>query len=169
MLWGLNYDLDTLCKIGVKLGADVPFCLHDAPRRAQGIGEILTPIQSRVFPLILLQPCEALSTKEVFTAYHASSDIVPADNEKSMQALASGDLSALRQCAGNALENASIPLRPQIQQAKDALYASGAAFSQMTGSGSVVFGAYHTNADAQKAYDMLKARFTPCILTEAVL
>ena len=168
-LWGLHYDLNTLCQIGEKLGADVPFCLHDAPRRAQGIGEILTPIQSHVFPLILLQPCEALSTKEVFNAYHASSDIVPANNEKAIQALAAGDLSALRKFAGNALESASIPLRPQIQQAKDALYASDAAFAQMTGSGSVVFGAYHTTADAQKAYDMLKARFTPCILTEAVL
>lgn len=165
-LWGLHYDLNTLCQIGEKLGADVPFCLHDAPRRAQGIGEILTPIQSRAFPLILLQPCEALSTKEVFTAYHASSDIVPADNEKALQALAAGDLYALRKFAGNVLESASIPLRPQIQQAKDALYASGAAFAQMTGSGSVVFGAYESFSAAQNAYDTLKTCYAPCIFTE---
>jgi len=116
--------------------------------------------------LILLQPCAALSTKEVFSAYHASPAIIPADNEKSMQALASGDLSALRQCAGNALESASIPLRPQIRQAKEALYASGAAFAQMTGSGSVVFGAFENPSRARKAFEELKIYYQPCILTE---
>ena len=165
-LWGLDLDLDILCKIGVELGADVPFCLHDAPRRAQGIGEILTPIKSGVFSLILLQPCAALSTKEVFTAYHTSDGIVPPDNEKALEALKTGDLKALRACGGNVLESASIPLRPQIAQAKEALYRSGAAFAQMTGSGSVVFGAYETEDQAQSAYETLKALYSPCILTE---
>ena len=134
--------------------------------RAQGIGEILSPIESRIFPLVLIQPCEALSTKEVFTAYHASAEIVPADTEKALKALEAGDLNALRACGGNVLESASIPLRPQIAEAKEALYRSGAAFAQMTGSGSVVFGAYETAEQAQRAYNMLKARYSPCILTE---
>jgi 4-diphosphocytidyl-2-C-methyl-D-erythritol kinase len=165
-LWGIGLDLPALCRIGERLGADIPFCLHDAPRRAQGIGENLTPIESGVFPLILLQPCAALSTKEVFTAYHASAEIVPADTEKALAALEAGDLNALRACGGNVLESASIPLRPQIAEAKEALYRSGAAFAQMTGSGSVVFGAYATAEQAQRAYDMLKDRYSPCILTE---
>ena len=45
-LWGIGLDLPALCRIGERLGADIPFCLHDAPRRAQGIGENLTPIES---------------------------------------------------------------------------------------------------------------------------
>lgn len=165
-LWGIGLDLPALCRIGERLGADIPFCLHSAPRRAQGIGEILTPIESGVFPLILLQPCAALSTKEVFTAYHASHSILPPDTEKAMEALQAGDLKALRLCGGNVLESASIPLRPEIAKAKEALYQSGAAFAQMTGSGSVVFGAYETVAQTQKAYDELKAQYSPCILTE---
>ena len=168
-LWGLHFDLAALCEIGARLGADIPFCLHDAPRRARGIGEILSPIKSHVFPLILLQPCAALSTKEVFTAYHASPDIVPADTEKALSALEAGDLSALRACAGNALESASIPLRPEIAQAKDALYQQGAAFAQMTGSGSVVFGAFETPEKARNAYKALKENYSPCILTETAL
>ena len=168
-LWGLHFDLTALCEIGARLGADIPFCLHDAPRRARGIGEILSPIKSHVFPLILLQPCAALSTKEVFTAYHASPDIVPADTEKALSALEAGDLSALRAWAGNALESASIPLRPEIAQAKDALYQQGAAFAQMTGSGSVVFGAFETPEKARNAYKALKENYSPCILTETAL
>ncbi|MBO4926549.1 MAG: 4-(cytidine 5'-diphospho)-2-C-methyl-D-erythritol kinase [Clostridia bacterium] len=168
-LWGLGADLAALCRIGEGLGADVPFCLHDAPRRAQGIGERLTPIESRAFPLVLVQPCAALSTKEVFAAYHASPDIAPPDTEKAARALAEGDLSALRDCAGNVLEGASIPLRPQIAQAKNALYAHGAAFSQMTGSGSVVFGAFDGMEAAARAYDALRQQYAVCILTETAL
>lgn len=166
--WRLGFDLEKLCAIGVGLGADVPFCLHDAPRRARGIGELLSPIHSHVFPLVLAQPCEALSTKEVFTAYHQSA-ITPPDTEKATLALAAGDLRALKACAGNVLESASIPLRPQIAEAKEALYESGAAFAQMTGSGSVVFGAFETESAADRAFAALKNRWPVCIRTSAAL
>ena len=167
-LWELDFNLNQLCAIGEKLGADIPFCLHDAPRRAQGIGEILTPIASRVFPLVLVQPCAALSTKEVFNAYHSGVYQAP-DNEKAMDALAAGDLNALKKYAGNVLESASIPLRPEIREAKEALYQSGAAFAQMTGSGSVVFGAFESKDVALKANEALKQRYATCILTETAL
>ena len=166
--WQIGYGLETLCEIGVKLGADVPFCLHDAPRRAQGIGEILSPIESRVFPLVLIQPCEALSTKEVFTAYH-SADILSPDTQKAASALALGDLIALKAAAGNVLESASIPLRPQIAQAKAALFENGAAFAQMTGSGSVVFGAFEAESAADRAFEILKNQYPVCIRTATAL
>ena len=166
--WQIGYGLETLCEIGVKLGADVPFCLHDAPRRTQGIGEILFPIESRVFPLVLIQPCEALSTKEVFTAYH-SADIPSPDTQKAASALALGDLIALKAAAGNVLESASIPMRPQIAQAKAALYENGAAFAQMTGSGSVVFGAFEAESAADRAFEILKNQYPVCIRTATAL
>ena len=167
-LWGLSLSLDALCEVGLGLGADVPFCLHDAPRRARGVGEVLSPIASHVFPLVLLQPCQALSTKEVFSAYHSAA-IAPPDTEAAMAALAAGDLNTLKQCGGNVLESASIPLRPEIAGAKEDLYRLGAAFAQMTGSGSVVFGAFSRREDAQNACAALKQRCPVCILTETAL
>ena len=167
-LWGIGYDLEKLCEIGVKLGADVPFCLHDSSRRTRGIGEILLPIQSCVFPLVLVQPCEALSTREVFAAYHQAS-ITPPDTERAMRALAAGDLAALKAAAGNVLESASITLRPQIQEARQALYRAGAAFAQMTGSGSVVFGAFDTDEAADRAFEALKTAFPVCLRTQTDL
>ena len=93
-------------------------------------------------------------------------DRTPPDTERARKALEAGDLQALRACGGNVLESASIPLRPEIAQAKEALYRSGAAFAQMTGSGSAVFGAYETKEQALKAYGELKPLYAPCILTE---
>ena len=168
LFWHTGFGLDQLCEIGVKLGADVPFCLHDAPRRAQGIGEILSPMDSRAFPLVLVQPCAALSTREVFTAYHQS-PIPPPDTERAMAALAAGDLHALKEAAGNVLESASIPMRPQIAKAKASLYETGAAFAQMTGSGSVVFGAYETDEAADRAFETLIKQYTVCIRTATAL
>ena len=166
--WGIGYDLERLCAIGVKLGADVPFCLHDAPRRAQGVGELLSPIRSHVFPLVLLQPCEALSTKEVFSAYHQTS-IVPPDTERAARVLAEGDLHMMKTAAGNVLENASIALRPQIAEAKEALYQAGAAFAQMTGSGSVVFGAFECDQSADLAFQKLNGLYPVCLRTQTAL
>ena len=169
-LWGTQLNLDQLCAIGEKIGADVPFCLHDAPRRAQGIGEKLSPIAcGRLFPLILVQPCAALSTKEVFSAYHRFPDSPSANTQGAMEALAAGDLAALAAHAGNALEAASISLCPEIRDAKEALKASGAVLAQMTGSGSVVFGAYESRQAAQAAYPLLREKFAVCILTETAM
>ena len=168
-LWGLGLSLAALCALGEKLGADVPFCLHDGPRRAQGIGEILTPFAcKRTYPLVLLQNCEALSTREVFAAYHASAIASP-DTQGAMDALARDDLDALRRSAKNVLECASIPLRPAIARAKEDLCHAGAAFAQMTGSGSVVFGVFRDAADAQAAHAALRESYSVCLLTETAL
>ena len=70
---------------------------------------------------------------------------------------------------GNALEQASIPLRPGIAEAKQALLEAGAVLAQMTGSGSVVFGAFDSPSAAQAACRKLRNRFPVCILTETAL
>ena len=167
--WQLNLDFGCLCRLGEQLGADVPFCLHDAPRRVQGIGEQLTPLAvGRTFPLVPLQPCAALSTREVFTAFHQSALPSP-DTARAAAALEKGDLDALAQAGGNVLESASIPLRPEIRQAKSSLARCGARYACMTGSGSVVFGAFDDVLCARKAWNTLKTQYDVCLLTETAL
>lgn len=167
--WNLHLPMETLLEIGVTLGADVPFCLVDAPMRAQGIGEILTPVPCRrTFPLVLIQPCEGLSTKEIFTAYHAQNPR-GGSVENVMKALAEGNLAQMEENAVNMLETVSITQKPAIGEAKEALYASGAAFARMTGSGSVVFGAFETLEKARAARLALSGRYATCILTETAL
>lgn len=168
-LWDLEIEEEDLMAIGLSLGADVPFCLMDEPARAQGIGEILTPVPcKKTFPLLLVQPCEALSTKEVFAAWHQG-ESQPSDMEKCMQALAEGDLPLLAAHAKNGLEQVSIPLRPEIDTARQELLRHGAVMARMTGSGSVVFGAFMDEKDARKAHKALLNQYKTCILTETAL
>ncbi len=169
IFWQLNLPMETLLSIGVKLGADIPFCLADAPMRARGIGEILTPVPClRTFPLLLIQPCEGLSTKEIFTAYHQENP-EGGSVEMVVEALKNGDLSLMEKSAVNMLQTVSVRKKPVLQTAIDALYTSGASFARMTGSGSVVYGAFENTSAAQHAFDTLKARYPVCVLTETAL
>lgn len=168
-LWQLNLPMEALLSIGAKLGADIPFCLLNAPMRARGIGEILTPVSClRTFPLVLIQPCEGLSTKEIFTAYHQETP-EGGSVEGVMAALKSGDLSLMEASAVNMLQTVSVRKKPVLQTAIGHLYASGASFARMTGSGSVVFGAFETDEAAQIAHEKLKAAYPLCILTRTAL
>lgn len=167
--WRLNLPMKTLLEIGVKLGADVPFCLMDSPMRAQGIGEILTPFPcKRTFPLVLIQPCEGLSTKEIFTAYHRQNP-QGGNVEEVITALQDGDLARMEQHAVNMLQTVSVEKKPILQTAVSHLYKQGAAFARMTGSGSVVFGAFETDAAADAAFAALSGQYTVCIRTETAL
>ena len=168
--WNLHLPPEALLRIGEKLGADVPFCLQRRTCRAQGIGEKLTPVPCRrAFPLVLLQPCEPLSTREVFAAFHTQVCAVHPDTKGVIAALAAGDLKKLDACAGNVLEAASLPLRPAIGEAKKALLAHGAAMARMTGSGSAVFGVFDDPAAARRAFDALRGTYPTCILTETAV
>lgn len=168
-IWHLALPESELYTIGLSLGADVPFCLMNAPARAQGIGERLTPLPcKRSFPLVLLQPCPPLSTKAVFDAWQHTSAL-PSDMEKCILALREGDLPLLAENARNGLEQISIPMRPEIENARQKLLQNGAALARMTGSGSVVFGAFEDAPAAKRAWDSLRHSYPVCILTETAL
>ena len=68
-LWELNLPMETLRQIGLTLGADVPFCLIGGLAHVQGIGEVIEPLPCpRIYHLVIIQPCRALSTPQVFRA-----------------------------------------------------------------------------------------------------
>lgn len=169
-LWGLSLSLKEKCAIGLKLGADVPYCLHGIPARVTGIGEHVQPISmKRTFPMVLIQPCDALSTKEAFRHFDATPQPVLADTACALNAFESGNIHQIAASCRNVMQPASQLLRPEMDEAIHRLQATGAFLSQMTGSGSVVFGAYADAADADRAYQQLKKIYPVCIRTETLL
>ena len=169
-LWGLSLSLEEKCAIGLKLGADVPYCLHGIPARVTGIGEHVHEIpMKRTFPMVLLQPCEALSTKEAFRHFDATPQPVLADTEQALAAFQSGKVQDIARHCRNVMQPASQLLRPEMNEAIRRIQSTGAFLSQMTGSGSVVFGAYANDAEADHAYELLKEHYPVCIRTETLL
>lgn len=168
-LWGLNYDLSTLCAIGLTLGADVPYCLTGGLCRAQGIGEILTPIPlDKVYHLVVIQPCRGLSTRQVFGALQQTPPVRRPQTEGVIAALQTGNLTLLSQTIGNTLQGVSEALRPEIHTAVSALRERGARAAQMTGSGSAVYGVFGSAAAARAAWESLRKKYRVCHLTHTL-
>ncbi len=168
-LWELRLPEETLYEIGLSLGADVPFCLHRGLCRAQGIGEILTPFTAKKqYPLILIQPCRGLSTKQVFDELSKETSTQHPNIESAIRALQMGDLALLAASIGNTLQSVSEKLRPEIRQAINALREHGARIAQMTGSGSAVFGVFPTARAARTAWDSLSRRYPVCVQTQTI-
>ena len=164
-LWDLGLSEDALERIGLTIGADVPFCIRGGLQRAQGVGERLTPVRlHHPLHLVAFQPCLGLSTKEVFTSLHEDGILESdrPDNAAAQDALIRGDVFALGKAMGNVLEPVSRRMRPQLDEAIRAIEASGACGARMTGSGSAVFGVYEDEAACAKAAEELKQRYPMC-------
>ena len=159
-LWETGLTRAELEDVGLTLGADVPFCIRGGLTRTRGIGEAMQELPcGQCFPLVVIQPCGGLSTRDVFAAYHAQAVSFRPDNDAAQAALADGDLRALFPALGNVLQPVSEQMRPAIADAIADLRNFGAAASLMTGSGSAVFGAFETKDTADAAFAALSQRY----------
>ena len=171
-LWGLNYTEQELQKVGLTVGADVPFCLAGGLKRARGIGEELTDVVcDRQFWLVVVQPCRGLGTKKVFTSLEW--EAIPPEyrphTDAAERALVEGDLTKLCHAMGNALQPTSEQLRPEIRTAVHALKMQGARQAMMTGSGSAVYGVFASAVHARSAQEALKRRWPTCFMTHTCM
>lgn len=146
-------DEKTLLEIAAKVGADVPFCLRGGTQRAEGIGEVLTPVRGMKLHLLVAKPNEGVSTKKLFSLLKLPR-VMP-DTVQALKALSDGDLDALCPLLYNALEEPAIELVPQIGRIKADMLALGAKAACMSGSGSAVFGVFADASAAKEAQQKL--------------
>ncbi len=165
-LWETGLTQPELEALGLRLGADVPFCLRGGLQRAQGVGEKLTPMAcGGLFWLVILQPCPGLSTREVFGRFRLDARENRPDTQTAARALAEGDWRGLCRSLGNVLQGVSAELRPEIGEGIAALREHGAAGAWMTGSGSAVFGLFTRAQVAREAQQELHRRWRSCFMT----
>ena len=146
-------DEKTLLELAAKVGADVPFCLRGGTQRAEGIGEVLTPVRGMKLHLLLAKPAEGVSTKKLFSRLTLPR-MMP-DTTAALKALSDGDLDALCPLLYNALEEPAIELVPEIGRIKRDLLSLGAKAACMSGSGSAVFGVFASQDAAKEAQERL--------------
>jgi len=159
-LWQLDISEEDLLRLGLSLGADVPFMLTGGLARVGGIGENITPLSpAPTVWLVMLQPCGGLSTKEVFHAFDAldPDSLARPLTHQAQRALLARDLPLLGRSMNNVLEGVSVQARPAIGEAARALETLGAVRGMMTGSGSVVYGVFENEQCAKKAAESLRS------------
>ena len=159
-LCGLGLDIEKLCEIGVKLGADVPFCIRKGTMLAEGIGEILTPLTPLTgIPVLLIKPNISISTPYVYKHLKLNKLDYHPDNKAVISYIKDNNIKKIAASLSNVLETVTIPENPIIAELKRYLTESGAIGSLMSGSGPTTFGIFENMETAKKAYEKAKADY----------
>jgi 4-diphosphocytidyl-2-C-methyl-D-erythritol kinase len=167
-LWKLNMSNEEMLKIGLEIGADVPFCILGGTYLAEGIGENLTRLNNFIWDNILIvKPPFSMSTAFVYNnltsqnynLYNISSMLQYIENYKYTNTASS---------TANALEKAVSELHPEIIIIKDIMYRFNALSSAMTGSGSAIFGLFPDKQSLNQSYQSLISKYPQTYKTKTM-
>ena len=137
----INAGNAELEKYAARLGADCPFFINAEPAYAEGIGEILSPVEITDnalsgYTLVIVKPQVSVSTKEAFAG------ITPHMPKVSCREIVAMPIEEWKGLLTNDFEDSVFAQYPELQTIKNKLYEAGAAYAQMSGSGSSMFGIF---------------------------
>ena len=156
-MFHLGLSQRSLMERGVRLGADVPYCIMRGTVLAEGIGEELTTLLALPACTVLIaKPPISVSTKVVYEALDAKEIVDHPDIDGIIRGLETGSLSEIAAHMGNVLEDVTIGMYPVIEKIKDEMKKAGALNAMMSGSGPTVFGLYSDKRMAKEAAQKIK-------------
>jgi len=171
-LFGLGLSQAQLAEEVKPLGADCPFFIYNTPCYAEGIGDILTPIDLDLkgIRIVLIKPDEGVSTKEAYSGIRPH----PEDAQRIKTAIAQRTKSllpfdfSLSTALCNDFEATVFPKHPFIAHIKKRLQDAGAYYASMSGSGSTVFGLFENDAEGRTDANLrvLKEEFASMVLLD---
>ena len=157
-LFALRLSNEELKRRGVKLGADIPYCIDGGTALSEGIGEILSPLPPMPPCIILLvKPPINVSTKLVYGKLDAGNIDYHPDIDGMIDAIKNNDLHRLADKMGNVLATVTESEYPIVTDIKEKMVTMGALNAMMSGSGPTVFGLFDDKAKAKEAYNYFKS------------
>lgn len=158
-MFRLGLSQKDLMDRGVRLGADVPYCIMRGTVLAEGIGEKLSVLPAMPKCTVLIaKPPVSVSTKVVYEALDAKEITEHPDIDGIIEGLKNNSLKQVAACMGNVLEDVTVPMHPVIDQIKQEMKSSGALNAMMSGSGPTVFGLFESRADAREAQRRIREK-----------
>lgn len=163
VLYGMNrmFDLgltkEELMQRGLKIGADVPYCLMRGTALAEGIGEKLTALPPMVkCPVLIAKPQVNVSTRFVYENLKLNDTTEHPDIDLLIREIRRKDLKKIAAGMGNILETVTGKEYPVIEQIRHHMMENGALNARMSGSGPTVFGLFDSEDTAAGAYEAMK-------------
>lgn len=159
-LFNAGMTKDELSKLGVKLGADVPYCLMMGTALSEGIGDKLSPLPPMPkCHILLVKPNINVSTKFVYENLKLDDSTIHPNISLMQKAIESQNLLELTKHMGNLLETVTINHYPIINNIKDKMVELGAMTSLMSGSGPTVFGIFNNYKTAKDAFQYFRTSY----------
>lgn len=142
-LFALDIQVELQKKYALDLGSDCPFFIENIPVHATGRGELMKPIACNLskHSIVLMSPGIHINTKEAF------SQIIPSPNALSCAAIVAQPIQKWKDLLVNDFEKSVFAVHPQLAQSKAELYALGAQYASMTGSGSTIYGIFEKSPE----------------------
>lgn len=168
-IFNIKASDEELMEIGVKVGADVPYCIVGGTAVCEGIGEILTPIKSfKDKILVVIKPNFGVSTKEVYNSLDLSKIIKHVETEKIVKAIENDDLDIVCSNMKNILENVTLNKYKVLKSIKRDLSKLGAKGALMSGSGPTIFAFFEDMLKAQRAFEEFRDKYKEVFITRTI-
>ena len=156
-LFQLGLSVKALMERGVKIGADVPYCLLRGTALAEGIGDKLRALPACPDCYVLIgKPGISVSTKFVYENLHANELKSHPRIDEMLDAIQWHNLYKMADLMENVLETVTIPQYPIIEEIKNHMKEHGALNAMMSGSGPTVFGLFDDKTLAEQACEALR-------------
>lgn len=168
-LFNLNIKDEELINLGLKIGADVPFCIVGGTALCEGIGEkltILKPFKNHI--LVIVKPPFGVSTKEVYQNLDINKIHKHPETNEIIKAIENNDLRQVSYFMKNVLENVTLRKYSVLKDIKNEMLKLGALGSMMSGSGPTVFGFFDDIMKAAKCYDNFKEKYNEVFITRTI-
>ena len=168
-IFEVNVSDEELMNIGLKLGADIPYCINGGTALCEGIGEKITtlpPFKDKI--LVLVKPSFGVSTKEVYKSFNLDRVRVHPKTENLIEAMKNDNLDYVANNMKNLLENVTLRKHNILIKIKEDMNRYGAVGSMISGSGPSVFAFFDDMLKAQKCYEKMKENYREVFLTRTI-
>lgn len=168
-LFNINASDDELRALGLKLGADVPYCINGGTALCEGIGEEITqlkPFKDKI--LVIIKPPFGVSTKDVYKAFDLSKVVFHPRTDDIIRAMENDDIHFVANNMKNLLENVTLRKHKVIVNIKEAVRSYEALGTMMSGSGPTVFAFFDDMLKAQNCYDEMKKKYKDVFISRTI-
>lgn len=159
-LCSLKLSTEALMEYGLKLGADVPFCIFEKCALAYGVGEKLTEITGlKDVKIVIVNPGVSVSTKMVYELVDEKCEFATINEQEAICALKEGNTEKYSFVLKNIMQSVTEEICPQIKDIITGLNKLGALHSMMSGSGATCFGIFKNELDEKAIREYFKDYF----------
>lgn len=160
---------EELMKLGLQIGADVPYCICGGTALCEGIGEKITPLEPFDNQIVVLvKPPFGVSTKEVYERLEINKIYRHPDTRAILNGIKDKSLKNVCRNMKNILENVTLRKHPLIRKIKIEMLEAGACGALMSGSGPTVFALFKHSQEAQLCFEKMKIKYKEVFLTKTM-
>ena len=168
-MFNINASEEELKVLGLKLGADIPYCISGGTALCEGVGEKITQLKGfKDKILVLIKPPFGVSTKEVYKSFDLTKVIFHPRIEALIEAMGNDDIYFVANNMKNLLENVTLRRHRVLMNIKEEVKIEGSIGTMMSGSGPTVFAFFDDMLKAQVCYDNMKKKYKDVFITRTI-